>query len=80
MQSNQYQRFYMVVTDSQAKLFNVVGPITDDTEVVEKVLKAQKLGRVVNCHNPGAVERSRDELIKSVAESTGHTYSDRSIG
>ena len=70
--------FFIIVTDKDQKIFNVLGPMTDDTEIIDRVLQCQNRGRTVNCHKPG-VGQSREQIIASYSQQFGFDYSDRPI-
>lgn len=66
--------FFLIITDRDQKLFNVVGPMTDDTLWNERVCKAQERQRQVNCQS---IElRERAEVIAEVKRQLGLEYSD----
>lgn len=70
--------FYLIVTDRDKRLFNVLGPMTDDTEHINAVVAAQKEGRAVNCHTP-PTGKSREEIISDFSKQQGLTYSSAPI-
>jgi hypothetical protein len=70
--------FLLVVVDEDKKVFNIVGPITDDTEWNVKIVELQKSGRNVRCFS-STPERSVAELSKLYSGQTGFTYSETLI-
>jgi hypothetical protein len=70
--------FYLIVTDRDNKVFNIVGPMSDDTSFNEKVLKCQEQGRHVNCHSANQ-QLSREALIQRVSIELNLEYTDVSI-
>lgn len=70
--------FYLLVTDSDKKVFNIVGPISDDTGWNEKVVKCQEQGRHVNCQSVNQ-QLSREALIQQASMQLNLEYTDASI-
>jgi hypothetical protein len=66
--------FLLVLVDEDQKLFNVLGPITDDDEWNAKIVDLQKSGRNARCFSSG-VERSVEELAALYSRQTGFAYS-----
>ena len=69
--------FYLVITDRDKRIFNVVGPMTDDTSWNDRVCAAQDSGRQVNCHNPNLY--SKESIITSVENHLGLKYTETLI-
>ena len=47
--------FYLVLVDHDSKMFNVIGPIVDDTKWNNKIVELQYTGRNINCFDvPGS--------------------------
>ena len=59
--------FVMVIADHDKKEFSVEGPMSDDTEWNEAVVKAQAAGRNVNCSTSTV-------SVTQAAESYARTY------
>ena len=70
--------FFIVVTDADQKKFNVLGPMTDDTQINHRVVLCQDQGRKVNCHTAGPGQ-SRAQIIASYTQQFGFAYSDEPI-
>ncbi len=70
--------FFVVVTDADQKIFNVLGPMTDDTEINPRVVMCQEQGRKVNCHTAGPGQ-SREQIIASYARQFGFALSSEPI-
>lgn len=41
--------FYVILKDNDTKEFNLVGPVTDDTPYIDRIVEEQKKGRNVTC-------------------------------
>lgn len=67
--------FFIVVTDAEASLFNVLGPMTDDTGITHRVAALQDKGRKVNCYTADR-GKSREQIIESSAKFHNLTYTD----
>jgi hypothetical protein len=74
----QIQPFFIIVTDSDKKTFNVLGPMTDDTQITNQVARCQEQGRRVNCHTAGP-GRSREQVIADYQRQYDFTYADERI-
>ncbi len=70
--------FFLVVVDEDEKVFNIVGPMTDDSEWNAKIIELQKSGRNVRCFASGT-ERSVDQLAALFSSQTGFSYSNTLI-
>jgi len=70
--------FFIVVTDADQKIFNVLGPMIDDTQINHRVVMCQDRGRMVNCHTAGSGQ-SREQIIASCTRQFGFAYSDDPI-
>lgn len=70
--------FLLIISDSDRKLFNVIGTMLDDTEWTERVAKCQRQGRNVNCHTTSE-NYSRDQLIEQYERQTGFKFIDNSV-
>ena len=51
------QSFLIVVTNKTNKSFSIHGPMLNDTEIINRVVAAQKAGSHITCHNPGTLDR-----------------------
>ena len=70
--------FFIVITDDERKVFNVLGPMTDDTYLTNKIAACQDAGRQVRCHTAGRGQ-SRDQIISSYAANFHYVYTDAPI-
>jgi hypothetical protein len=70
--------FLLVVVDEDEKVFNIVGPMTDDSEWNAKIVELQKSGRNVRCSST-VTERSVAELSELYSRQTGFRYSNTLI-
>jgi uncharacterized OB-fold protein len=70
--------FYLIVVDEDQRLFNVIGPMADDRPWNDRVVNAQKTGRLVRCFTPPDGQ-TRDQLITSGQHDLGLTYTDELI-
>ena len=70
--------FYLIVVDRDQRLFNVVGPMNDDTDHINAVVAAQKKGRDVRCFTPLA-GKPREAIVSDFANQTGFAYSDEPV-
>ncbi len=70
--------FHLIITNQGRRMFNVVGPMTDDTEWNSRVCAAQEQGREVNCY---AANRSltREQIIAQTRKRLGFTLSDQPL-
>jgi hypothetical protein len=66
--------FFLVLLDDDKKVFNVVGPMTDDTAWNKKVVELQTLGRRVRCISTSA-DRSVQAIAALYSRQTGFTHS-----
>ena len=70
--------FFLVVADRDNSLFNVVGPVEDDSPYVRIVSRLQDDGRKVQVFNPGEFE-TREDVISSIAAELGFRHTDDPI-
>jgi len=70
--------FYLVLVDHDSKMFNVIGPIVDDTKWNNKIVELQHTGRNINCFDvPGS--ESVNDTINSYSRQTGYSFSQELI-
>jgi hypothetical protein len=69
--------FYIVVTDRDKGIFNVLGPMNDDRPINKKVCLAQDRGRKVNCHTAGHTDHNL--IVASTKSQFGLEYTDTPI-
>lgn len=66
--------FYLVLVDHDKKMFNVIGPIIDDSDWNKKIVELQQKGRKTNCFSvPGS--ESLKNIISSYSRQTGYDFS-----
>lgn len=70
--------FYIIVTDAGLGVFNVLGPMEDDTKINHQVAVLQNKGRRINCHTAGSGQ-SRQQVIDSSSHHFGLQYTDDPI-
>jgi hypothetical protein len=70
--------FFLVITDRDKGLFNVIGPMTDDTMWNNMVSEEQDKGRNVKCHNPG-LKQSKLEIITNIQTQLGLKFTDQTL-
>jgi len=63
--------FFIVVTDDDRRVFDVIGPTQDDTACIEAVVRLQATGRKIRCHRPPS-GLSQTELAKRCQEELGY--------
>ncbi len=73
------RNFFIIVADHDAKIFNIFGPMDDDTTIINEVVRMKSLGKNINCFNPGEHFNGKEEIIKSYSTSSGYKYSDSSL-
>ena len=67
------------VRDEDKKVLNVIGRISDDRPLTDKVSAAQDTGRRVFCGEAGLAEWSRDKVIEHCIKEFGFEYTDARI-
>lgn len=68
----------MVVVDEDRKVFNILGPMTDDTDLNHKVCICQESGRSVRCFSEDA-QQSREKIIESIKAQFRYKYTNETI-
>ena len=68
------QPFLLFLVDHDNRIFNIVGPISDDTDWTNKIFELQKEGRKVQCFTSSS-NKSIDILAGSYSKQTGYTFS-----
>lgn len=77
MASSTQREFLLVLVDEDNKNFNIVGPMTDDTGWINRILELQNTGRAVKCFTAGFLIPS--EIADSYARQTGYTFTSKLI-
>ena len=67
--------FFIIVTDRALGVFNVLGPMEDDTQITHQVSELQNKGRRVNCYT-AASGQSRQQVIDSYVSNYDLKYTD----
>ena len=70
--------FHLIITDRDKGVFNIVGPMIDDTEWNKKVCQCQDNGRHVNCQTANRA-LTEEQLISEVAKRLGLKYTNEPI-
>lgn len=70
--------FHLIITDRDNGVFNIVGPMTDDTEWNKKVCQCQDDGRHVNCQT-GNQALTKEQLVSEVTKRLGFKYEENPI-
>lgn len=73
------KKFFIVVADHDEKIFNILGPMDNDTDIINKVVRLQRNGRNVNCSTAGLNFKNKRDIIESYSSSRGYEYKDHSI-
>ena len=68
------QSFLKFIVDDEKRVFNIVGPITDDTNWVKRIVELQKRGRRIRGFTSQSTE-SIDSLADSYSKQTGYMFS-----
>lgn len=66
--------FYLILVDHDNKVFNIIGPISDDTNWNKKISELQHTGREVNCFSVPSSELF-DNIKNSYSRDTGYNFS-----
>jgi hypothetical protein len=70
--------FYLIITDSDKGVFNIVGPMKDDTNWNKKVCDEQDKGRHVKCQSANNA-LSLEELKRRVSMQLSLKHTDEPI-
>lgn len=68
------RRFYCVLYEDDKKIFDVIGPISDDTLFTESVCKAQKRGLNVSCSTVDKSDVKSIDELKRDGDPPGYKY------
>lgn len=68
------EAFYLVLVDHDNKVFNIVGPMSDDTDWNKSISELQHASRKVNCFSVPS-DKLLDDIIHSYSGQTGYTFS-----
>lgn len=66
--------FLLMLVDHDKKIFNIIGPVTSDTDWTFKIVELQETGRNVSCHVCRSTV-SIDDIARSYSEQTGYRFS-----
>lgn len=70
--SRRVEPFWLVLYDEDRKVFAVVGPLKDDTPLIDRISKARAQKRQVRCSNLSA--RSSEQAIVEAQQFLGQRY------
>ncbi len=70
--------FHLIITDRDKGVFNIVGPMVDDTEWNERVCQCQGNGRHVNCQTANR-NLTEQQIIVEVTERLGLKHTNEPI-
>lgn len=73
MSGNKIEPFHLIITDKDQGIFNIIGPITDDTEWNTRVSQCQNSGRNVNCQTENKA-LTEELLINKTTRRLGLNY------
>ena len=70
--------FYLIMVDHDKKMYNVIGPISDDSDWNKKIVELQNKNRKVNCFSVSG-SKSFENIISSYSEQTSYVFSQQLI-
>lgn len=73
-----FEAMFLIITDHDNRVFNILGPILDDTNETNRVCELQGAGRNINCHVAQGYT-NRESIIRAYTEQTGYQYEAESI-
>jgi hypothetical protein len=68
------QGFFLILADEDRKIFNIAGPITDDTAWNHKIVELQNSGRKVRCFST-SIDPSVEQIAAQYSNQTGFAFS-----
>jgi len=71
--------FLLIVVDQELRVFNLVGPMSDDTELNQRVVEAQKKGRDIRIEGSPQMTSTREEIIAETRTRLNYEYSEVSL-
>jgi len=71
-------QYWMLVIDHDEKVFNLVGPVVDDTEITNEVIREQSNGRAIGCQGI-PTDRSQADIAQSYSKQSGYALSSSRI-
>jgi len=78
MATKELRKFFVVVVDEDRGLFNVLGPMVDDTGITNGVYEAQQTGREVRCFSV-EMPMTQEAIIQQYAAESGMAYVTESV-
>lgn len=73
-----FEQMFLIITDHDNRVFNILGPIIDDTNPTNRVWELKRAGRNINCH-VAEEYGNRESIIRDYTKQTGYQYVDSSI-
>jgi hypothetical protein len=71
--------FLLIIVDQDMRVFNLVGPMSDDTDWNHRVAEAQKKGRDIRIDGSPPMVFTRDETIAETRKRLNCEYSEVSL-
>lgn len=75
---NKENEFYFVIADDKDKVFNIMGPMPQNSDLIDTICELQKGGQKINCALESAGQ-DRKELIQRYSDKLAYNYVDRSL-
>lgn len=70
--------WWVLIKDDDRNLFNVIGPVTDDTQVTFQIVQEQEKGRKIRCETIPS-DRDKEDVISSWADASGQAYTNERL-
>ena len=71
--------FLLIIVDQDMRVFNLVGPISGDTDWNHRVSEAQKSGRNIRIEGLPQMELARDQIIAETRKRLNCEYAEISL-
>lgn len=68
--------FLLIIVDQDMRVFNLVGPMSDDTDWNHLVSEARKKGRDVRIEASPDLTLTRDEIIAEIRKRLNYEYAE----
>ena len=78
MSSKRNMGHLLYIVDYDKQIFNIIGPLKDDTLWNKKVIEAQKAGRDVRCFS-GPDNEDREYGAREYSKQMGFTFTEESV-
>ena len=72
-------QFLLVIVDQELRVFNLVGPMSDDTDLNQRVVEAQKKGREIRIEGSPQMTSTREEIIAETRKRLNCEFSEVSL-